>query len=59
MPIEYYQAKPFQAFEVFGDRIQFLLGILAGKLGSDLGDGPVAGGGAEQVADGGKAYIDL
>ena len=44
------EAEPFQAFEVFGDRIEFFLGGAAFELGGDLFGGPVAGGGAQQIA---------
>jgi hypothetical protein len=46
------QAEPFQAFEVFGNGVEIFLGGAAFELGGDLFGGPVAGGSAEQVADG-------
>ena len=53
------EAEPFQAFEVFGDRIEFFLGGAAFELGGDLFGGPVAGGGAQQIADGGELGFGL
>jgi hypothetical protein len=47
-------AKPFEAFEVFGDGVELFLGVFAGELGGNLGHCPVAGAGAEQVANGGE-----
>jgi hypothetical protein len=47
------EAEPFEAFEVFGNGVEFFLGGAAFELGGDLLGGPVAGGGAQQVADGG------
>jgi hypothetical protein len=53
------EAEPFEAFEVFGDGVEFLLGGASCELGGDLFGGPVAGGGAEQVADGGEMGFGL
>jgi len=52
-------AKPLQALQVFGDGVQLFLGVLSGELGGDLGHGPFAGGGAEEVADGGELLFGL
>ena len=41
------EAEPFEAIEVFGNGVEFLLGGAAFELGGDLFDGPVAGGSAE------------
>ena len=53
------EAKPFQAFEVGGDRIEFFLGVFAGELGGNLGHGPLASAGAQQVANGGELGFGL
>ncbi|MEM9091945.1 MAG: hypothetical protein AAGC93_24815 [Cyanobacteria bacterium P01_F01_bin.53] len=48
------EAEPFQAFQVFVNSIELFLGDVAFELGGDLLGCPVAGGGAQQVADGGE-----
>jgi hypothetical protein len=48
------EAEPFEAFEVFGNGVEFFLGGAAFELGGDLFGGPVAGGSAEPITDGGE-----
>jgi len=50
------EAEPFEVFEVGGDGFEFCLGDVAGELDGDLFGAPFAGGGAQQVANGGKLF---
>ena len=51
------ETEPFQTLEIFGNGIQFFLCSAAFELGGDLGGAPFAGGGAEEVADGGELFF--
>ena len=51
------EAEPFEAFEVFGNGIQLLFSNVAFELGGNLLGAPFAGGGAQQVADGGELFF--
>ena len=53
------EAELFEAIEVFGNGVEFFLGGAAFELGGDLFGSPVAGGSAEQVADGGELGFGL
>ena len=53
------EVEPFEAIAVFGNGVEFFLGGAAFELGGDLWGSPVAGGGAQQVADDGELGFGL
>lgn len=53
------EAEPFEAIEVFANRLSAFVGDFAFELGGDLLDRPVARVAAQQVADGGELGLRL